>query len=142
MEGEITSVRERLEQHRANPVCNACHENIDPPGFALENYDAIGAFRVLDEAGRPVDAVGNMPNGVTVDGLPGLRSMLLEKPERFVNTLTQRLLAYALGRQLDYHDHPSVREIVRKAVADDYRWSSIIRGLVESPTFQMRMPAD
>ena len=89
-----------------------------------------------------MDAVGNMPNGVTVDGLPGLRSMLLEKPERFVNTLTQRLLAYALGRQLDYHDHPSVREIVRKAVAEDYRWSSIIRGVVESPTFQMRMPAD
>ena len=142
VEGEITSVRERLEQHRANPVCNACHQNIDPPGFALENYDAIGAFRLLDEAGRPVDAVGNMPNGVTVDGLPGLRSMLLEKPERFVNTLTQRLLAYALGRQLDYHDHPSVREIVRKAVAEDYRWSSIIRGVVESPTFQMRMPAD
>ena len=140
--GEITSVRERLEQHRRNPVCASCHENIDPPGFALESYDALGAFRTLDEGGRPVDNIGVMPNGVTIDGLPGLRSLLLDKPERFVGTLTERLLAYALGRQLDYYDRPSVREIVRNAAADDYRWSSLIRGVVGSPTFQMRMAAE
>ena len=141
-EGQIASVRERLEQHRSNPVCASCHASIDPPGFALESYDALGAFRTLDEAGRPVDDTGVMPNGVIVDGLTGLRALLLEKPERFVGTLTERLLAYALGRQLNFYDHPSVREIVRSAARGDYRWSSLIQGIVESPTFQMRMPAE
>ena len=139
--GEIASVRERLEEHRNSPACASCHANIDPPGFALESYDALGAFRILDEGGRPVDDTGLMPNGVTVEGLAGLRSLLLQKPERFVGTVTERLLAYSLGRQLDFYDQPSVREIVRNAAGDDYRWSSLIRGVVESPTFQMRMPA-
>jgi hypothetical protein len=132
------TIRERLALHRQNPVCNSCHQSIDPPGFALENFDAIGGWRTVDEGGRPVDAVGTLVNGATIEGLTGLRRYLLEKPDRFPHTMTEKLLAYAIGRRLEYYDRPAVRRIVRDAAASDYRWSSIILGIVKSPTFQMR----
>ena len=136
--GKAVSVRQRLEQHRSNPVCASCHAAIDPPGFTLENFDGLGAWRGVDEAGEPVDAVGMMPSGVEVEGLAGLRAMLLDRPERFVGTVTEKLLAFALGRQLEFHDQPTVRQVVRDAAVDEYRWSALMLGIVKSPTFLMR----
>ena len=136
------SMRERLELHRRNPACASCHRTIDPPGFMLEHYDAIGRWRSATEEGRPVDASGTLPNGVTAVGLAGLRGLLLEAPEQFVSTLTERLLAYALGREPRYYDQPTVRSIVRNAAADEHRWSSVIFGIVESPAFLMRRAAE
>jgi hypothetical protein len=133
------TIRERLAQHRRDPVCGSCHAAIDPPGFALEHFDAIGGWRTTDEAGRPVDAVGTLVNGTTIEGLPGLRAYLLARPDRFPHTVTEKLLAYALGRRLDYYDRPAVRRIVHDAAAGGYRWSSIVLGIVRSPSFQMRM---
>jgi len=134
------TIRERLAQHRTNAACATCHAAIDPPGFTLENFDAIGAWRTTDESGKPVDASGNMVSGVTVVGLSGLRALLLEQPEQFPTTVTAKLLAYALGRRLEYYDRPAVRQIVREAAASDYRWSSLVMGIVKSPAFQMRAP--
>jgi hypothetical protein len=131
-------VRERLERHRRAPVCATCHASIDPPGFALENFDGLGAWRTVDEFGTPIDSSAVMPNGVTVEGLSGLRAMLLERPEQFAGAVTSKLLAYALGRSLEYFDRPTVRQIVRDAAATEYRWSSLILGVVESPAFLMR----
>jgi len=132
------TIRERLAQHRNNAVCSSCHSAIDPPGFALEQFDAIGGWRTVDEAGRPVDAVGTMVNGRTIEGLTGLRAYLLEKPDRFPQTVTEKLLAYALGRRLEYFDRPAVRQIVRDAAAGEFSWSSIILGIAKTPAFQMR----
>ena len=132
------TIRERLAQHRTNPVCASCHSVIDPPGFALEHFDAIGGWRNIDESGRPVDATGTTVNGESVDGLVGLRAILLRRPDQFPTTVTEKLLAYALGRRLEYYDRPAVRQIVRAAAARDYRWSSLILGIVNSPTFVMR----
>jgi len=132
------SIRERLAEHRQNPSCNSCHSVIDPLGFALENFDVIGGWRTMDESGKPVDASGTTLGGATVEGLTGLRALLLDDPEQFPRTLTEKLLAYALGRRLEYYDRPAVRTIVRASAAHDYRWSSIILGIVESPTFLMR----
>jgi hypothetical protein len=134
------TIRERLARHRINAVCATCHAAIDPPGFALENFDAIGAWRSIDESGRAVDASGTMVSGVTVQGLSGLRALLLEQPDQFPATLTAKLLAYALGRRLEYSDRPAVRQIVRDAAPGDYRWSSLVMGIVKSPAFQMRAP--
>ena len=136
--GRPTSVRERLEQHRSSPRCASCHAMIDPPGFALENFDGLGAWRTVDELGNPIDATSVMPNGTRIEGLAGLRAFLLERPERFVSTLTERLLAYAIGRGLDYHDQPAVRAIVDDAAASEFRWSALIVGVVKSPAFLMR----
>ena len=136
------SMRERLDRHRRNPACASCHRLIDPPGFLLEHYDAIGRWRTVTETGHPVDAAGAMPNGAAAEGLAGLRGLLLEDPEPFVGTLTERLLAYALGRGLGHHDQPTVRGIVRDASADGYRWSSLVLGVVESPAFLMRRAAE
>ena len=132
------TIRERLAQHRTNPVCASCHSVIDPPGFALEHFDAIGRWRTVDESGRPVDATGTTVTGVPVDGLAGLRAILLERPDQFPTTVTEKLLAFALGRRLEYSDRPAVRQIVRAAAARDYRWSALILGIVNSPTFLMR----
>ena len=134
------TIRERLTQHRTNPVCATCHAAIDPPGFTLENFDAIGAWRTIDESGKAVDASGKMVSGATVEGLSGLRALLLEQPDQFPATVTAKLLAYALGRRLEYYDRPAVRQIVRDAAASDYRWSSLVMGIVKSPAFQMRAP--
>ena len=133
-----TSIRERLEQHRDNPLCLSCHGMIDPPGFALENFDVIGGWRITDESGNPIDVGGTMPNGVDVQGLADLRAFLLDDPEWFARTVTEKLMAYALGRRLEYYDGPTLRRIVRDAAADDYPWSSIILGVVQSPAFLMR----
>ena len=136
------SMRERLDRHRRNPACASCHRLIDPPGFLLEHYDAVGRWRTVTETGHPVDAVGALPNGAAAEGLAGLRGLLLEDPEPFVGTLTERLLAYALGRGLGHHDQPTVRAIVGDASADGYRWSSLVLGVVESPAFLMRRAAE
>jgi hypothetical protein len=131
-----TTMRERLAQHRQDPSCNGCHSVIDPLGFALENFDVIGGWRVVDELGKPIDASGATASGTKIDGLTGLRALLLGQPEQFPRTVTEKLMAYALGRRLDYYDRPAVRKIVRDSAANDYRWSSIILGIVESPNFR------
>jgi hypothetical protein len=139
--GKPASVRERLERHRRNPVCAACHAQMDPLGFALENFDPIGSWRTTSEAGTPIDASGVMPSGVKFEGVEGLRSLLLDQRERFVETLTEKLMAYAIGRAVEYYDRPSIRAIVREAAVKDYRWSSIVVGIVQSPAFGMRRAA-
>jgi hypothetical protein len=132
------TMRERLAQHRTNPSCNSCHSVIDPLGFSLENFDVVGGWRTIDEAGKSVDASGTMANGEKIDGLAGLRAVLLEQPDQFPRTVTEKLMAYALGRRLEYYDEPTVRKIVHDAAAKQYRWSSIIEGIVNSPAFLMR----
>jgi Protein of unknown function (DUF1592)/Protein of unknown function (DUF1588)/Protein of unknown function (DUF1585)/Protein of unknown function (DUF1587)/Protein of unknown function (DUF1595) len=133
-----TTMRERLAQHRTNPSCNSCHSVIDPLGFSLENFDVIGGWRTIDEAGKPVDASGITAAGDKIDGLAGLRALLLARPEQFPRTVTEKLMAYALGRRLEYYDEPTVRKIVKDASAKQYRWSSLIEGIVASPAFLMR----
>ncbi len=111
---------------------------IDSLGFALENFDATGGWRTTDESGKPVDASGRMIGGDVLTGFTGLRNALLAQPQRFPSTVTAKLMAYALGRRLEYSDQPAVRQIVNDAAGDDYRWSSIVVGIVKSPTFLMR----
>jgi hypothetical protein len=135
--GAAATVRERFEMHRRNPACASCHAPIDPLGFALENFDAIGRWRTTD-AGRPIDASGALPDGTRLDGPVGLQTFLLAQKEQFVTTLTEKLLMYALGRKVDVDDAPAVRSIRRAAAARDYRWSAIVLGIVRSPAFQMR----
>ena len=135
--GQPATVRELMEQHRANPVCAGCHAPMDPLGFALENFDAIGRWRTID-ARAPIDASGVLPTGAEFEGPSGLRALLVSNPEQFVRTVTEKLLAYALGRGVEYYDYPTVRQIVREAARTEYRWSSIVLGIVESPPFQMR----
>lgn len=130
-------IRERLAQHRADPSCAVCHDLLDPVGFALENFDAVGRWREL-EAGRPVDAAGGLPDGSEFDGVDGLEAGLLKHPKVFAGTLTERLLTYALGRGVEPYDAPAVRNIVQQTAADDYRFSSLILGIVRSTPFQMR----
>jgi hypothetical protein len=132
------TIRERLAQHRTNPTCSGCHAVIDPLGFALENYDVIGGWRTVDEAGKPVDSMATLMSGANVEGLTGLRRMLLANPDQFPRTVTEKLLAYALGRRIEYYDRPAVRLIVEQAAPKEYRWSSLILGIVKSPAFQMR----
>jgi hypothetical protein len=135
--GEGLSVRERLAEHRANPVCASCHQLMDPVGFSLENYDAVGRWRAV-EAGKPIDATGGLPDGSEFDGVAGLQQALLSRPELFAGTLTEKLLTYALGRGIEPYDAPAVREIVRKSQAEDFRFSSLVLGIANSTPFQMR----
>jgi mono/diheme cytochrome c family protein len=139
-EGRVLSVREMLEAHRANPVCASCHARMDPLGFSLENFDAIGQWRTTD-AGKPIDASGVLLDGTKVDGPVALRRALVAQKEQFVRTVTAKLLTYSLGRGIEYYDDPAIRGIVRNAAADDYRWSSVILGIVKSAPFQMRTAA-
>lgn len=132
------TIRERLAQHRKQPVCASCHAVIDPAGFALENFDAIGGFRLIDESGTPVDSLGNTVDGTPVNGLNGLRALLLNPKDKFPHTVAEKLMAYALGRRLESFDRPTVRRIVREAEASDYSWSSIVLGIVKSPAFLRR----
>ncbi|MEM9479253.1 MAG: DUF1592 domain-containing protein [Verrucomicrobiota bacterium] len=134
-------VRERLAAHRDNPGCAGCHSVMDPIGFAFEYYDAIGQFR-SHEADQPVDATGAMADGTKFDGLEGLESGLVNRPELFARTLTEKLLTYALGRGVESSDAPAVRKIVRSAAVDDNRFSSIIQAIVASEPFTMRMPEE
>ena len=136
-EKQKLSRRERIAQHRANPVCASCHNIMDPLGFGLENYDAVGRWRAA-ENGANVDASGVLPDGTKFDGAAGLQQTLLRRPEIFVSTLTEKLLTYSLGRGTEYYDAPAVRRIVNEAGAADYRFSSIILGIVKSTPFQMR----
>jgi hypothetical protein len=132
------SIRERLAKHRTETACNSCHSVIDPLGFTLENFDVIGGWRTIDESGKPVDASGTTTSGKRIEGLAGLRAALLDEPDQFPHTVTEKLMAYALGRRLEYYDRPSVRKIVADAAAHQYRWSSLILGIVKSPEFLMR----
>jgi hypothetical protein len=132
------TMRERMAQHRNNPACAACHTMIDPTGFALENFDATGKYRVVDESFNPIDASGALPDGRTFDGVAELRSALAARPERFVNTLTEKLLTYALGRGLEYYDMPAVRKILADAAPDGYRMHAIVAGIVKSYPFEYR----
>ena len=131
------SVRERLEQHRRNPVCATCHVRMDPLGFALEHYDAIGRWRSDDETG-PIDASASLPGGVAFNGLTGVRELATRSPDEFVTTVIEKLLTYALGRGLGPQDMPAVRAIRASAASREYRWSSVILGVVKSVPFQMR----
>jgi hypothetical protein len=131
------SVRERLAEHRSQGACASCHNLMDPVGFALENFDAVGRWRTIEE-GRPVDAAGGLPDGRKFDGVDGLEEGLLSRPEVFVGTLTEKLLTFALGRGVESSDAPAIRKIVRDAQASDYRFSSIIVGLTRSVPFTLR----
>jgi hypothetical protein len=130
-------MRERLAAHRDNAACAGCHKLMDPVGFALENYDAIGRWRMTED-GHAVDATGALPDGSTFAGVSGLEEALLKHPERFVSTLAEKLLTYALGRGIDPQDAPAVREIVRRAANKDFRFSEIIVSIVTSPPFTLR----
>jgi hypothetical protein len=130
-------VRQRLVRHRANAACASCHNVIDPVGFALENFDAVGRWRETEE-GQAVDATGGFTDGSTFTGVAGLEAALLKRPDVFVGTMAEKLMTFALGRGVGYDDGPAVRGIVRKARAADYRFWALIEGVVESAPFQMR----
>jgi cytochrome c5 len=135
-DGRFFTVRERMEQHRANPVCMACHVVIDPIGLSLENFDVTGAWRIRDE-GNFVDPVGQLYDGTPLTGPADLRAALLSRPEVYYRVFTKNLMAYALGRRVEYYDMPTIRAITREAADNDYRVSSFIMGVVASPAFQM-----
>jgi hypothetical protein len=129
-----------MEQHRAKPSCNACHGVMDPLGFALENFDAIGEWRSRDRwAGTTIDASSKLVDGTALSGPGDLRKALLRRPEQFVQTMTEKLLTYALGRSVEYYDMPAVRQIVREAARENYRFSSLVTAIVKSAPFQMRV---
>ena len=133
----VVSMRARMEAHRQNPACAVCHRIMDPAGLSMENFDAIGRWRAA-EGGAAIDATGSLPGGTDFDGVAGLRGALLDRPEVFVGTVTEKLLIYALGRGLEHTDAPAVRAIVREAADDEYRLSSLVLGVVQSAPFQMR----
>jgi len=139
-DGQPRALRERMEIHRKNPVCASCHQRMDPLGFSLENFDALGKWR--NEAdGVSVDAVASLPDGSHFNGLGGLRTLLAGHQEDFVRTFSGKLLAYAIGRGLEYYDLPAIRKIARDAAHNDYRWSSLVIGIVESMPFRMGVAA-
>jgi hypothetical protein len=145
---KILTVRERMAEHRANPVCASCHSTIDPLGFALENFDAVGQYRQVEQesyaTGAPpglvasIDASGTLPDGTKFNGIVEFREVLLRHPERFISTLTEKLLTFALGRGLESYDMPAVRRIVHDAAGGQYQFSSLILGIAKSVPFQMR----
>jgi hypothetical protein len=137
------TVRARLEQHRASPVCGQCHGVIDPIGLALENFDAIGRWRTRDVAAEaPIDASTVLPSGVAIDGPVELRDQLVSNPAMFAQVVTEKLMMYALGRELEYFDMPQVRAVVGESARDDYRWSSIVLGVVRTDAFRRQGPAE
>ena len=136
-DGRVLSLRERLEKHRADPVCAGCHRAMDPIGFALENFDGIGTWRTRDD-GRTIDPSGTLFNGAALDGVVALRQELVKRPEIFIGVMTEKMLTYALGRGLEYYDMPAVRKVVRDAKGNDYRFSSIVLGIVKSAPFRMK----
>lgn len=135
---DVLSIRERLAEHRANAACASCHDLMDPIGFALENFDAVGRWRVFDQDQR-IDAAGALPDGRQISGLEGLEMGIMDRPEMFVGTLTEKLLTFALGRGIEPYDAPAVRKVVRDSADKDYRFSSLISGIVSSTPFQMRI---
>jgi hypothetical protein len=145
--GRILTMRERMEEHRRNPVCAQCHKIMDPIGLSLENFDAVGAWRTRDGdsvtgPGTPIDANGELLDGTKVNGVVTLRQALLRQPELFVGTVTEKLMIYALGRGLQPSDMPQVRGIVRDTARTSYRFSSIVMGVINSTSFQKRVTLD
>jgi hypothetical protein len=132
-----SSMRERMAEHRANPACSGCHQLMDPVGFSLENYDAVGRWRTWDD-GKPIDASGGLPDGSKFEGVAGLEKALLARPEVFAGTFTEKLLTYGLGRGVETYDAPAVRAVIRAAAPKDYKFSAFILGIVNSVPFQMR----
>jgi hypothetical protein len=124
-------------EHRANPACSGCHSLMDPIGFSLENFDAIGRWRDTEDS-QPIDATGNFPGGAAFDGVAGLEQALLARSDLFVGTLVEKLMTYSLGRGVEYFDAPAVRRIVRDSSRQEFRFSSLILGIVRSQPFQMR----
>jgi hypothetical protein len=135
--GKHLSVRERIEEHRVNPACSACHAIMDPLGYSLENFDAVGAWRFKD-SGIDIEPSGALFDGAEVNGPDGLRSYLLHSETLYLRNFTKHLLMYALGRVVQHYDMPTVRAIAREAAENDHRFSSIVLGIVRSPPFQMR----
>jgi hypothetical protein len=138
--GKALTMREAMEQHRANPSCATCHARMDPLGFALENYDAVGRWRT-QAANTAIDASGTLPDGTRFDGARGLIDAILRRPDAFATTVTERLMTYAIGRGIEYFDAPAIRAIRRDAAVQDYRFSAIVLGIVKSVPFQMRAAA-
>jgi mono/diheme cytochrome c family protein len=136
--GKVLTMRERMAQHRTNPACSSCHQLMDPIGLSFEHFDATGRWRNRSEGDIPIDAAGALPSGVTFEGVKGLKQALLSRPELFITTATEKMLTYALGRGMDYYDAPAIRAITREARNNDYRFSSLILGVVKSAPFQMR----
>jgi mono/diheme cytochrome c family protein len=136
-EGKALPLRQLMEKHRANPGCANCHAPMDPLGFALENFDAIGRWRTVD-ADSPIDSSGILPDGIQLNGPSSLRTVLLRRPEEFVSVVAERMLTFALGRRMDFYDAPAIRKMVRDAARQDYRWSSLVISTVKSMPFQMR----
>jgi hypothetical protein len=137
-DGKVLSMRERMEEHRSNPGCASCHKIMDPIGFSLENFDLTGKWRETDGK-TPVDASGELVDGTKLNGPASLRSALLSRSDTFINSATQKLLTYALGRAVQYSDMPVVRSVMRDAAPKDYRFSSLVIGIVKSAPFQMRV---
>jgi hypothetical protein len=140
--GRNLSMRERLSEHRDNPACSGCHKLMDPVGFALENYDAVGRWRDVDETGRKIDAAGGLPDGSSFDGAVAMQKALLQRPELFAGTFAEKLLTYAVGRGVETYDAPAIRAIVRQAAQDKYRFSAFILGITTSNPFLMRKRND
>jgi hypothetical protein len=136
-DGAPLTMRDAMVRHRADPVCASCHAKMDPIGFALENFDAVGRWRD-DDAGKPIDVTSELPDGSLVSGPEGVRSLLLERPELFVTAVTEKLMMYALGRNVQYYDAPAIRGIVRDAADRNYEFSALVEGIVSSVPFQMR----
>jgi len=136
-EGKPLTMRQQMEQHRGNPACAGCHKLMDPIGFALENFDPVGRWRTA-ELNTPIDASGVLYDGTKFQGVVEFRQVLLNHSDSYVRTVTEKLLTYALGRGVEYYDAPAVRKITRDAAVSEYRWSSLIFGIVKSAPFQMR----
>jgi hypothetical protein len=134
----VTSVRERMEEHRSNPTCAGCHKIMDPIGLALENFDGVGQWRSMD-SGFPIDASGQLVDGTAVNGPASVRKALLDRPEAFVGAMTEKLLMYGAGRETKYYDMPVVRGVMRDAARNRYRFSELVLGIVKSAPFQMRV---
>src|SRR5262249_41026083 len=135
--GKELTLREAMVQHRADPGCAGCHARMDPIGFAMENFDAVGRWRDHD-SGKPIDVSSKLPDGTMVDGLNGVKDVVLKDPDRFAGAIAEKLLMYAAGRNVQYFDAPTIRKIVRDAKADNYKFASLVLGVVKSEPFQTR----
>jgi len=131
------SVRQRLVEHRTNPACSGCHSLMDPLGFSLEDFDAVGRLRNTEED-QPIDSTRGFPGGASFDSVSGLEKALLARPDIFVGNLAEKLITYSLGRGIQYYDAPAVRKIVQDARSEDFRFSALIVGITKSKPFQMR----
>jgi hypothetical protein len=138
-----TTVRARLEEHRRNPACQACHGLIDPPGIALENFDNTGRWRTIDAAAKaPIDASTELSSGIKINGPVELRHFLSSRPDQFPTTVTRRLMMYALNREIEYFDMPQVRQIVQGAAASGYTFNALVNGIVNSDAFRRQGPEE